>query len=363
VAGLTDVAETIERRLREIEAQLDGYEELARERDRLRRALHELRSDDGARPGRASATPPAAGRASSLRRRGGRRARRGANVEAITGYVSAHPGATAAEIAAATGIDRGIVYSATSRLAASGRLRRLSRGKRQVGYQPGGDDGAGRSAVPEPQPPEGSGAPEADGSRAGRKLGGDDDTPRVPVDATRPAAKRSRTVAPSARRTPKRAATGPRAPAGGQKHAPDGGRGKGGRRGASARGRAARGANRTAVLQVIGERPGVSARELAAASGVGGGTLYALLRTLAERGEIDKQQLPSGYAGYTRAATPTTTDPSAAADTRRDSVHDTAPAAAAHPGKDDHDAAPSATNRSARAQTPASAPDHLTETK
>ena len=57
MAGLTDVAQTIERRLREIEAQLRGYEELARERDRLQRALHELRVDDGARPGRASATP------------------------------------------------------------------------------------------------------------------------------------------------------------------------------------------------------------------------------------------------------------------------------------------------------------------
>ena len=207
MAGLTDVADTIEQRLREIEAQLDGYEELARERDRLQRALHELRSDDGARPGRAPATPQAAGRASSRRRRGGRRARHGTNVEAITGYVSAHPGATAAEIATATGIDRGTVYSATSRLAANGRLRRISRGERQVGYKPGDDD-AERPAVPEPQPPETSGAPEADGSPAGRELDRDDDTTSVPVDAARPAAKRSRTVAPSARRTPKRAATG-----------------------------------------------------------------------------------------------------------------------------------------------------------
>jgi DNA-binding IclR family transcriptional regulator len=58
------------------------------------------------------------------------------------------------------------------------------------------------------------------------------------------------------------------------------------------------------VLGVIGERPGVSARELAAASGVAGGTLYALLRTLGQRGEIDQQQLPSGHTGYTLAATP-----------------------------------------------------------
>src|SRR6187200_2749664 len=171
VAGLTDVAETIERRLREIEAQLDGYEELARERDRLRRALHELRSDDGARARRAAATTSAAGRG-ARRRGGGRRARRGANVEAITGYVSAHPGATAAEIASGTGVARGVVYSATSRLAANGRLRRVSKGDREVGYEPGGRD-ASRAAGPEPEPaPAEAGGPalEAVGARAVSEL-------------------------------------------------------------------------------------------------------------------------------------------------------------------------------------------------
>src|SRR3954447_8913721 len=96
VAGSTDVAQTIERRLREIEAQLRSYEELARERDRLQRALRELLIDDGARPGRASAKAPAAGRASAGRGRG---ARRGSNVEAIMSFVTANPGATAAKIA------------------------------------------------------------------------------------------------------------------------------------------------------------------------------------------------------------------------------------------------------------------------
>src|SRR3954447_23004426 len=87
VAGSTDVAQTIERRLREIEAQLRGYEELARERDRLQRALREL-IDDGARPGRAAAKAPGAGRASAGRGRG---ARRGSNVEAIMSFVTANP--------------------------------------------------------------------------------------------------------------------------------------------------------------------------------------------------------------------------------------------------------------------------------
>jgi hypothetical protein len=45
------------------------------------------------------------------------------------------------------------------------------------------------------------------------------------------------------------------------------------------------GANREAVLRVICERPGVSARELAVASQVTGGTLYTLLRRLVQEGD------------------------------------------------------------------------------
>jgi hypothetical protein len=62
--------------------------------------------------------------------------------------------------------------------------------------------------------------------------------------------------------------------------------------------RAPRGANREAVLAVVRERPGVTARELAAASGVSGGTLYALLRRLTDSGELEKRDLPGGQTGY-----------------------------------------------------------------
>jgi len=65
--------------------------------------------------------------------------------------------------------------------------------------------------------------------------------------------------------------------------------------------RAPRGANREAVLRVIGERPGVTARELAAASQVTGGTLYTLLRRLTDEGTIEKRELPGGHAGYALA--------------------------------------------------------------
>jgi hypothetical protein len=59
-----------------------------------------------------------------------------------------------------------------------------------------------------------------------------------------------------------------------------------------------RGANREAVLRVLGERPGVSATELSGAAGVERPVLYALLTRLAERGEIVKESLPGGSTGY-----------------------------------------------------------------
>ena len=62
--------------------------------------------------------------------------------------------------------------------------------------------------------------------------------------------------------------------------------------------RAPRGANREAVLRALEERPGASASELAAASGVDRTALYPLLSRLAERGEVVKEELPGGATGY-----------------------------------------------------------------
>jgi len=66
------------------------------------------------------------------------------------------------------------------------------------------------------------------------------------------------------------------------------------RRGRRPARRAPRGANRAAVLGVLGERPG----ELSSAAGVARPVLYALLKTLEERGEVLKEPLPGGTAGY-----------------------------------------------------------------
>jgi hypothetical protein len=62
--------------------------------------------------------------------------------------------------------------------------------------------------------------------------------------------------------------------------------------------RAPRGANRAAVLRTLEERPGVSVAELASASGVGRTVLYGLLKTLEQRGEMVREQLPGGSSGY-----------------------------------------------------------------
>jgi hypothetical protein len=66
----------------------------------------------------------------------------------------------------------------------------------------------------------------------------------------------------------------------------------------SARKRAPRGANREAVLRVVGERPGVTTPELAVATGVERNTLYALLATMTKRGELERRQLPGNKTGY-----------------------------------------------------------------
>src|SRR4051812_17717193 len=84
------------------------------------------------------------------------------------------------------------------------------------------------------------------------------------------------------------------------------------RPGRTSRTRAPRGANRAAVLLVLSERPGVSVAELAYASGVGRTGLYGLLRTLEQRGEVAKEQLPGGTTGY-RLAPPAPAEPTTAA--------------------------------------------------
>jgi len=129
------VEQLIEHRLEEIEEQLRPFAELEDERQRLRHALDALRAGPS-HAGETSAQPTRRrpGRRTSGSSRGARAAR-GSNLKAIVSHVAANPGATAGEIATATGIARGVVYSATSRLSSSGKLEREPKPDGQVGYR------------------------------------------------------------------------------------------------------------------------------------------------------------------------------------------------------------------------------------
>jgi len=135
----SQVEQLIEHRLQEIEEQLRPFAELEDERRRLRDALDALRSGTPSGGDRSSSQSPQPARSRTGRRpaRSVPRARapRGSNLSAILSHVQANPGATAGEIATATGISRGVVYSATSRLSSSGRLERQPKPDGQVGYR------------------------------------------------------------------------------------------------------------------------------------------------------------------------------------------------------------------------------------
>jgi Fe2+ or Zn2+ uptake regulation protein len=66
--------------------------------------------------------------------------------------------------------------------------------------------------------------------------------------------------------------------------------------------RAPRGANREAILSVVGERPGVSATEIADVTKISRAVTYNTLAKLVEQGQLQKTELPGGQTGYKSAS-------------------------------------------------------------
>ena len=64
------------------------------------------------------------------------------------------------------------------------------------------------------------------------------------------------------------------------------------------RSRAPRGANREAILTLVGERPGVSAAEIADVTKISKAVTYNTLAKLVEQGRLAKTELPGGQTGY-----------------------------------------------------------------
>jgi hypothetical protein len=70
--------------------------------------------------------------------------------------------------------------------------------------------------------------------------------------------------------------------------------------------RAPRGANKTAVLATIDERPGVTVGEIAAVTGIAKPLIYNVTRTALGKGEIEPVDLGGGRKGFKTAADATT---------------------------------------------------------
>jgi CRP-like cAMP-binding protein len=68
-----------------------------------------------------------------------------------------------------------------------------------------------------------------------------------------------------------------------------------------AAGRARRGANRKAIVAAIGERPGLTAREIAESTGIARNTVASTVTRLSASGELVRIELPAGGVGF-RAA-------------------------------------------------------------
>jgi len=66
--------------------------------------------------------------------------------------------------------------------------------------------------------------------------------------------------------------------------------------------RAPRGANREAILGLVGERPGVSAAEIADVTKISRAVTYNTLAKLVQQGRLEKTELPGGQTGYRPAA-------------------------------------------------------------
>src|SRR5215207_1089187 len=74
-------------------------------------------------------------------------------------------------------------------------------------------------------------------------------------------------------------------------------RGRGGGSSGRRRPRAAPGANREAIVAVVRERPGVTAGELAAATGIARPTVSSTVARLAASGALERTELPGGGVG------------------------------------------------------------------
>src|SRR3954468_5684931 len=125
--------ELLDRILAEIRDRLDASRAAYEESQRLEAALRALGSGRAPEPSRPRTRSR---RASRSRPPAPARAPHGENLRRIRAFVAERPGATAGEIAAATGIARPTVASTLGKLARDGELEKTTLPSRGVGYRP-----------------------------------------------------------------------------------------------------------------------------------------------------------------------------------------------------------------------------------
>jgi sugar-specific transcriptional regulator TrmB len=135
---MTDVIAELRRdmrqRLGQIERELEGLEDLVRERDQLKAALAKAPfaevEEVKAKP---AAAPRRRAKASASRSRP--RAKRGANLEAVLQAVDQRPGVTATTVADVTKISKADTYNTLAKLVEQGKLEKTELPGGQTGYK------------------------------------------------------------------------------------------------------------------------------------------------------------------------------------------------------------------------------------
>src|SRR4051812_19367311 len=168
----------LDRILTEIRDRLDASREAYQESQRLEAALTALGSGGPAEPSRRRATSRRASRS-----RSSARAPRGENLRRIRALVTERPGATAGEIASATGVARATVASTLGKLARDGELEKTKLPSGGVGYRPAASVPAPDTTLTEaatPTEPAGADAPPSEPAVAGSDQPGEPETSPEP---------------------------------------------------------------------------------------------------------------------------------------------------------------------------------------
>ena len=128
------MADLLDRIGREMHARLEELRPLVDEQRRLQAALDALGDGDPAAPSSKSRAPASSRARKPAPAQPRKRAPRGANREAVLAAVRDRPGATSAELASVSGVERNTLYGLLARLVKEGELKTSELPTGRTGY-------------------------------------------------------------------------------------------------------------------------------------------------------------------------------------------------------------------------------------